>query len=185
VLAKCAAEHWDGWDIRVAMRNAGLGEDQIEAHYLDAREFWRQRFFTSEYCIDDTPVQGAVEFTAEVMATGATLAYVTGRHEAMRDGTVGCFRRHGFPVPPGPGDRVHLLMKPELAQHDDVYKLEVQARLRTLGRLLAVFDNEPTHANGYRSAFAEAEVVHLAIDHSGRPVDLLAGIVSIPHFARP
>jgi hypothetical protein len=183
-LQHCAPEHWEGWDMRVAMRNAGVSADQIEPLYDDAREFWKHRFFTSEYCVDDVPVQGAVDFVAQVLGSGVVLAYVTGRHEAMREGTVGCFRRHGFPVPPGSDDRVHLLMKPELSLHDDVYKLDVQARLRTIGQLLAVFDNEPTHANGYRSAFPEATVVHLATDHSGRPVALLDGIVSIPHFGR-
>src|SRR4029079_7590305 len=50
-LQACGPEHWDGWDIRVAMRNAGLAEDRILALHQDAREFWKQRFFTSEYCV--------------------------------------------------------------------------------------------------------------------------------------
>ena len=44
--------------------------------------------------------------------------------------------------------------------------------------MIAAFDNEPTHANDYRRKFPEAIVIHLATDHSGRPVELLDGIVS-------
>jgi len=49
--------------------------------------------------------------------------------------------------------------------------------------VVAVFDNEPTHVNDYRRRFPEATVVHLATDHSGRPVALLEGILSVPDFS--
>lgn len=180
-LLACEPHHWDtGWDMRAAMRNCGVSETEVEGLFADARQFWGDRFFTSEYCVVDTAIEGAAAFTVAVVETGAQLAYVTGRHEGMRAGTVECMRRHGLVTPERPG--VHLLMKPEAFDNDDAFKREAHARLGTLGRVVAAFDNEPTHANDYRRKFPEATVVHLATDHSGREVTLLDGIISVPHF---
>ncbi len=82
---------------------------------------------------------------------------------------------------PGEG-RVHLIMKPTCAEHDDAFKREAHIGWARLGQVIAAFDNEPTHANDYQLKFPEATVIHLATDHSGRPVQLLEGVVSIPHF---
>ena len=180
-LGACLADHWDtGWDMKAAMRNCGLSPEQIEAHYNDARAFWMERFFTSDYCVDDVAIQGAAPFTHAVVATGAQLAYVTGRPEGMRQGTVEAMRRAGIALP-GEG-LVHLLMKPTAQMHDDAFKREAHTQLGTFGQVIAAFDNEPTHVNDYKLKFPQATVVHLATDHSGRPVQLLEGVVSIPHF---
>jgi hypothetical protein len=181
-LSGCAPHHWDsGFDMRGAMLKCGLSSDEVESHYESLRTFWLERFFTSEYCVDDVALQGAAAFTHAVVATGAHLAYVTGRHEGMRTGTLECMRRNGLAVP-GEG-RVHLLMKPTEQENDDAFKRAAHARLGELGRLIAAFDNEPTHANDYLQRFPDAQVVHLATDHSGRPVVLLDSIVSVPHFS--
>ncbi len=172
-------EHWDGWEIRHAMRNAGLGPADVETWAEDAKAFWRDRFFTSEYCAVDEGIAGARDFVVAVREAGAQIAYCTGRHEAMRVGTVECFRRLGFPVP-GPG--VHLLMKPTFELSDDDWKASVYQQLGRIGEVLAVFDNEPTHVNGYRAAFPEAIVVHLATDDSGRDVPLADGVRSVRNF---
>jgi predicted secreted acid phosphatase len=180
-LAAAKPEHWQDWDIRRAMRNAGVGEQEIELSAEAAKQFWRDRFFTSEYCIDDEAIAGAAQFVSAVRAAGAQVAYCTGRHELMRTGSVACFQRLGFPVP---GNGVHLLMKPTFEQSDDDWKELAYSKLRDLGRVLAVFDNEPTHVNGYRRAFPDALCVHLATDDSGRDVTLLDGIPSVPNFLR-
>jgi hypothetical protein len=92
-LGVCVASHWtSGWDMKAAMRNCGLSSEQVEAVYSDARAFWVERFFTSEYCLDDGAIEGAAAFTHAVAGTGAQLAYVTGRHEGMRAGTVEAMR---------------------------------------------------------------------------------------------
>jgi hypothetical protein len=179
-LASARAEHWTGWEIRDAMRAAGATDAEIAAHAEPAKAYWRTVFFTSEYCAIDEATPGAVAYACRVAATGAQIAYCTGRHEAMREGTVRSFARLGLPLP-GPG--VHLLMKPTSAQSDDDWKEEAYLRLRALGRMVAVFDNEPTHINGYRKAFPDAICVHLATDHSGRPVVLCDGIVSVKSFS--
>ena len=180
-LAVARADHWVDWSIQHAMANAGLPADEIARHLEDAKQFWRDRFFTSEYCRDDEPIVGARDYLAAIVAAGGFIAYCTGRHEQMRAGTVDNFVRLGYPVP---GARVQLLMKPVLELSDDDWKTEAYARLRELGAVAAVFDNEPTHVNGYRAGFPDATVVHLATDDSGRPVTLAKGVVSIEDFRR-
>jgi predicted secreted acid phosphatase len=179
-LAAARPEDWQDWDIRRAMRNAGLSSSDSDRVAEAAKQFWRDRFFTSEYCVDDEAIAGAVVFVNAVAAAGAQIAYCTGRHEEMRAGSIACFARLGFPVP---GPRVHLLMKPNLQMNDDDWKERAYEQLRRLGTVLAVFDNEPTHVNGYRRAFPEALAVHLATDDSGRDVPLLDGVLSVSNFA--
>ena len=180
-LEQCTSEHWtSGWDMKAAMRNCGMPAAEVEAKYPDAKKFWQERFFTSEYCEDDIAIEGASEFTHAVVRTGAVLAYVTGRHEEMRKGTVEAMRKAGMALP-GEGN-TRLMMKPTLRENDDAFKRVAHEQLGKIGTVIAAFDNEPTHANDYRSKFPHATVIHLATDHSGRPVEILEGIVSVPHF---
>jgi hypothetical protein len=181
-LAEARATHWVDWSIQRAMANAGLAPDEVSRWAEEAKEFWRERFFTSEYCRDDAPIPGARAYLQAVVDAGGFIAYCTGRHEPMRAGTVESFARLGYPVP---GARVQLLMKPVFELSDDDWKMEAYERLRQLGAVVAVFDNEPTHVNGYRASFPHATVVHLATDDSGRAVTLAEGVVSIRDFTRP
>lgn len=185
-LEGARSEDFDsGWDLLGALRNRGLSEERAQALYPDLKAFWSERFFTSEYCADDVPVEGAAGFLEAVLRTGARVCYLTGRHEGMRAGTVEALRKGGLPVPRENGgpSRVTLIMKPTLTEGDDTFKRQAHARLAEMGTLVAAFDNEPTHANDYRRNFPEATVIHLATDHSGRPVELLDGVISVPHFA--
>ncbi|HWM84643.1 MAG TPA: HAD family hydrolase [Kofleriaceae bacterium] len=180
-LAAHHADHWQGWDARIAMAASGLAPDLIEAHFAPFRAYWRDKFFTSEYCVEDRPIAGAPDYVRAVLAAGARVLYVTGRHEEMRGGTLVCFERTNFPCPDG--GAIELLMKPELEEHDDLYKSRTYATLREHGQLVAAFDNEPAHINGYREAFPDALCVHLATDHSMRDIALVDGITSIRDFS--
>src|SRR5262249_14995801 len=121
VLARARPEHFTSWSIAEAMRVAGLPDAEAELLHREAKAFWRDRFFTSAYCVEDIPIRGAVDFTCAVRDSGARIAYVTGRHLQMGPGTVACFEREGFPLPDG--ERVHLLLKPDFETTDDAWKL--------------------------------------------------------------
>jgi len=179
-LENSQPEHWVSWDVGDAMTNSGLDPQRVQEHQDAFKDYWRERFFTSEYCKIDEMVPGANRFVQAVHKTGGKVYYVTGRHEAMREGTVHCLRRLGFPVPDDA--QVHLLMKPTLAEDDDDYKHQTYSRLATEGTIVAAFDNEPTHINGYRKHFPGAYSVHLATDHSGRGVKVMDGVLSILDF---
>jgi len=176
------AEHWTSWDLCEVMRNAGLEARRATELLDEIKSFWWERFFDGGYCRWDEAVLGAPAWVRAVRDAGATLAYVTGRHEPMREGTLASLREHGFPLPDGAASRVHLLMKPRLKMNDDLWKTEAQGLLRAIGEVVAAFDNEPAHANAYREGFPDAIVVHLIADHSGRDIQLLPGIVSIDGF---
>lgn len=179
-LAACLPEYFEsGWDMKSAMVRCGLTPEEADTLFSDARKFWSKRFFTSEYCVDDVAIRGAAEFLASAKRTGVIIAYVTGRHEEMRAGTVQAMKNCGMVLP---GGNVHLIMKPEQPMGDDEFKREAHAQIARLGELIAAFDNEPIHANDYGHKFPKALVIHLATDHSGRELTLLDAVVTIPHF---
>lgn len=180
-LATCQPFHFtSGWDLRAAMTGSGMPQAEVEPQYAELKKFWAERFFTSEYCRDDIEIVGAPRFLHACVKLGAQVIYVTGRHEAMREGTVACLVKCEMPAP---GGLVKLLMKPTLKENDDAYKRVAHAQVGLLGTVIAAFDNEPTHVNDYAAKFPEAMPVHLATDHSGREVVLADRVVSIPHFA--
>ena len=179
-LAACPPEAIVSWELRDSAKLCGLSAAEAEAVHADLKKFWRERFFTSAYCADDTPVAGARDFLAAVLQRGGEIHYITGRHEEMGEGTVESFRRAGFPLPQG--ERVQLWLKPRLLDDDDRWKETCHQRLLALRGICCAFDNEPTHVNAYQKSFPGAVVVHLDIDHSRRPVDVLPDIPSIHDF---
>ena len=182
-LLQCQPWHFtSGWDLRGATTSCGLTTAQSDALYPELKAFWQERFFTSEYCRDDIEIVGAPRYLHALDYVKARVIYVTGRHEAMREGTEACLERCRMPMPTA-GGHVQLLMKPLLPDDDDAYKREAHGHLRALGTVLAAFDNEPMHINDYAASFPQAIAVHLATDHSGRDVKLDPRCVSIPHFA--
>ncbi len=166
------------------MQSCGLTAQDAEKLEPAARAFWRQRFFTSAYCIDDRPIPGAVDFVRRIVESGAQVVYCTGRHMEMRAGTLACLTREGFPIPEDKGTApgVHLIMKPTLEIHDDVWKQDVRERVLALGQVVAAFDNEPTHINTYHQHFPEALCVHLATDDSARGIPVHPDIPSVHDF---
>ncbi|ABS27765.1 hypothetical protein [Anaeromyxobacter sp. Fw109-5] len=179
-LLDARPEHWEGWDLRVALRNAGLSPSEVAAHAGPARRFWADWFFTNAYCRLDAAIAGAGDFVRALARSGAVIAYVTGRPSSMREGTLHVFRREGFPAPDGAG--AHLVMKDDLSLGDDAWKELAATRVERLGPVVAAFDNEPAHVNLYARRWPRALVVHLATDHSGRPIAPLPGIPAIADF---
>lgn len=182
-LTTCTAEMFVDWSLRKPMQACGLSEQETLALEPEARHFWRQHFFTSAYCVDDIANPGAQQYVAQVLDAGAQVLYCTGRHVPMREGTLQCFAREGFPLPDD--RRVHLLMKPTLEQHDDEWKVVARQHIKGFGELLAAFDNEPTHINSYHEHFPEALCVHLLTDDSARGIAVLPGVISIRDFILP
>jgi hypothetical protein len=179
-LAACPLEAIVSWDLRDTATLCGLSAQEAEAVHAELHKFWIARFFTSEYCKDDTPVAGARDFLREVLRAGGEILYITGRPEEMGEGTLESFRRAGFPLPDGEG--VQLWLKPKLADDDDRWKELCQERLLSLRGIACAFDNEPTHVNAYKRSFPDAVVVHLDTDHSRRPVEVSPDVPSIHDF---
>jgi len=179
-LASCTTAAVTSWDLRDTLRLCGVPAEQGATMIAELRAFWHERFFTSEYCRDDTPVAGAPAYVRAALEAGGEVLYITGRPETMREGTLESFARAGFPPPAG--DTVQLWLKPDLADDDDRWKEICHARLKELRGVACAFDNEPTHVNAYKRSFPDAAVVHVDTDHSRRPVDVLPEIPSILDF---
>jgi len=179
-LAACPPEAVISWDLRDTAKLCGLSPEEAQLIAEPMKQFWRERFFTSEYCAEDTPVPGARDFLARVKHGGGEILYITGRHREMGEGTLESFRRAAFPMPDG--GRVQLWLKPRLADDDDAWKELCHRRLQSMHGVACAFDNEPAHVNGYKRAFPDAVVVHLDTDHSRRPIEVLAEIPSIHDF---
>ena len=179
-LASCSTAAVISWDLHDTLRLCGVPDEQIGPLVPGLREFWHERFFTSEYCRDDTPVAGAPAYLRAALEAGAEVLYITGRPQTMREGTLESFSRAGFPLPDGSG--VQLWLKPDLADDDDRWKEICHSRLLSMRGLACAFDNEPTHVNAYKRSFPDAAVIHLDTDHSRRPVEVLPEIPSILDF---
>lgn len=178
-LGTIEPDHFVDWNLERAMQSCGLDAQTIARHGAALRDFWAARFFTSAYCVEDVAIPGAPSFV-HALARLCTVCYLTGRDESMRAGTLACFAREGFPLPDQAA--IHLLMKPTAETLDDEFKRQAHTELPGLGTLVAAFDNEPTHVNDYAVSFPDARVVHLATDHSGRPVEVRQEIPSILDF---
>jgi hypothetical protein len=188
-LTGCGPEAIVSWDLRDTLRLCGLSAERAEEIHPALREFWLERFFTSDYCKDDEPARGAREYLERVLSRGGGVLYVTGRHTEMARGTLEAFRRASFPVPeivaelaPPVAARVQLWLKPARSDDDDRWKEICLERLAKLRGPACAFENEPLHVNAYKRRFPEACVVHLDTDYSPRPVEVLPSIPSIVDF---
>jgi hypothetical protein len=179
-LRNTEPRHFTSWSLTDTLCHLGLPEEEAQRLAPELRVYWRERFFTSEYCYDDIPLPGAVEYVQALLATGCRIVYCTGRHTAMGEGTVTSFRSGGLPLPDQKA--VHLLLKPNFEMSDDAWKQSAVRLIDALGEVVAAFDNEPAHVNVYATACPAARVVHLATDDSARPIPLAPGVPSIAHF---
>ena len=183
-LSQARPEHFEDWSAENAMARIGLersGIDRLLDSYL---AFWQERFFSSEYCQYDDAIPGAADLVNAVAAGGGHVVYLTGRHEAMRQGSVLSLVNLGFPDPTGDrlGSGVKLIMKESFDEPDDRFKKSAIEKLQHHQAVHAAFDNEPAHINSYKAAFPDAMCVHLLTDHSMRSIRILDGIVSILDF---
>ena len=180
LLQACKPEYFvSGWDLENALLRCGLSQEELRACLAEVRQFWRERFFTSAYCLEDVPIPGAKKYLDACLKTSAQLAFITGRPDEMEEGTIACLKKHGMPTP---GGRVHLLMKPSEETDDDAFKRQAHSRVSSLGELIAVFDNEPTHINDYARQFPDAFAFWLDTGHSGRDVQLSPDIIVLRDF---
>jgi predicted secreted acid phosphatase len=158
-IERLVPEQIDGWKVAEQIpRLAGCAGREAQL-MVEFKAFWRTRFFTSDVCRHDVPLDGAAAFVAAVEKAGARAAYLTGRHEAMRAGTVASLAEGGFPA-------ATLLMKPTFEMSDTQFKETAVTKLAEMGTVIAFFDNETTHVNRLRAAFPQAIAVWIQTDTS-------------------
>lgn len=138
------------------LRVCGVTNGEIVHQITD---FWRDRFFSDDYCGYDVPLYGAPEYVNACYEAGATVVYMTGRDvPGMLLGTVASLRDHGFPMGVA---GVELVLKPDATMPDEAFKRSALGTLNRVGDVVAFFDNEPANCNVAREAFPDAIVVLL------------------------
>ena len=128
-----------------------------------AEEFWRERFFADEHLRHDVEVAGAVRFARACYDVGATLVYMTGRDlPLMGIGSFRSLRDLGFPIGvPG----TELVLKPDASMPDEAYKRFEGPKLARVGKVVAIFDNEPANCNVLLALYPEADSVFIDTQH--------------------
>lgn len=148
-----------GWNVAEPLRRAGFEPNK------SLIDFWKDRFFTDEYCALDEPAPGAVAFVNAIFEAGALVYYLTGRHQhGMELGTVKGLMAHGFPTLSG---RAVVHLKPDFTTPDKDFKDEAIRRIHDLGgRVYATFENEPGNANLFARTFPGAMHFWIQTIHS-------------------
>lgn len=160
-------------------QEAGVWDPQV---VLELKDYWFERFFKNEYIAGDDPLPGAAQYCQDVLARGAAVVYMTGRDEAMREGTISALTRHGFPLPGRDG--VVLILKPAFHTPDLEFKTQSLRRLAEMGAVTGGFENEPAHVNLLQDFFPGSRMVFVDSRHSGKPVAPHPAIPWIKDFLR-
>lgn len=168
-----------GWNIVDDLKQRGFRHEPTLGRL---RAFWRARFFRDDYLAHDIPLPGATSFVSDAYALGVIVYYLTGRDEpGMGRGTRASLKAHGFPTE---GERVHLRLKPRFEDDDLDFKRLAVDELRSLGEVVAAFENEPANANLFLEVFPQSRVFFLETVHSPNPPPLSPGIIRLRDFSR-
>ncbi len=173
-IDRLRVEEIDGWRLVESLPKLGGFHPEMIPKF---KPFWRDRFFTSEFCAHDAALPGAPEYVHSVERAGAKVVYLTGRHEAMREGTAKSLATNGFPTGT-------LLVKPTFEMTDTEWKEIAVPKVHAVGSVVACFDNETTHVNRLKAAFPGALVVWIRTDHSPEAEDLSRDTPAIDGFLR-
>jgi hypothetical protein len=165
-----------GWNIRTPLIMAGLKDSSLLEEVF---QFWKDRFFTDPYLLNDRPYPGAAEILNRLTAEDYTLVYLTGRHVGGMDkGTRESFINWGFPV----DEPIQFFFKPSFDMEDHSFKREACTDLRNRGTVTAFFENEPANANLLKQEFPNALGFFLDTITSPEPEPLHPGFIRLTGF---
>jgi len=164
------------YGVRDTLDRIGV-RDEAERSFI--QEQWAKRFFTDDYQRFDIPLPGAKSYVCQVHEAGATVIYLTGRDVNMLVGLTDSLRMCGFPV--GIVGTM-MLTKKAFEEEDEVFKRNVGAYLKRLGRGGAVFENEPANSNLLQAAFPDASSLFVLTQHRPDAPALNSGIHKIRDF---
>lgn len=144
------------------------------------KQEWGKRFFSDDYQKFDFPLLGAKSYVCRAHAAGATVIYLTGRDVGrMLVGTTECLRLYGFPVGI---EGTMMIVKKRFEQDDELFKKEVSTYLARLGKVVAVYENEPANSNILQAKFPDAASFFVLTQHRPDAPRLSRGIYKIRDF---
>ncbi len=170
------------YTLRETASAGGFPVETLEAqrYLLELEAYWRLRFFTDEYLMEDLPAPGAAAFVRRVADLGIDILYLTGRHAStMSRGTQTALKHWGFPLFPG---GANLVLKPEAAFDDSEFKGQLLAAEALKSDLVAFFDNEPANFSFVWEHFPEVELVFRHASCSTKEAKLVPLVHRISDF---
>lgn len=177
--AACARAGADdiGYGFVANLRRLGVVDPALHEEGL---AFWKARFFQDPHVKHDVEVAGARAYVKACYDAGAVVVYLTGRDlPNMALGSFASLRDLGFPIGV---IGTELVVKPTFEMPDAEFKREVAPELKRLGRVIAVFDNEPANVNLFLAAHPEARGVFLDTQYAPDPPALDPRAQVIPSF---
>ncbi len=163
-----------------ALANNMPKDPRADEFMKEAFRFWRKRFFSDAYLLEDHPTAGAVDYAHAIVDAGAVAVYLTGRDwPGMGRGTQTMLRHWGFPIDHGAGE---LLMKPNAGIDDSEYKDSALRDLRIHSEAVAFFDNEPANFVVFEKNFPDAHLVFFYSNCSTKEASSVKKIYRIENF---
>lgn len=171
----------EDWGIKEAVLRAGFNIEKDETILKKLRDFWRDRFFSSEYIHYDVPYPGAISYVLELADSGCEIKYLTGRdQQRMGKGSEEVLKKWGFPCEKG-----QLVLKPERTIDDELFKNDWFVQFdRSAYEKIYFFENEPVNINAVSKSCPDIEIIFLDTTHA-RKQEVLSEIYRIKHFGRP
>ncbi|MCC2677749.1 MAG: hypothetical protein K0R29_325 [Pseudobdellovibrio sp.] len=170
----------EDWGLKEALFRKGYTVEKDLEMLQAIRDFWAERFFSSEYLHFDVPYPGAVCFVQDLKEAGCEINYLTGRdYVRMGKGSFEVLKKWGFPV-----TDENLFLKPEKSQDDELFKHDWFKKLNHSDyKKIFFFENEPVNVNAILQSCPEVEVIYLDTTHS-RKQTVTAELKRIKHFGR-
>ena len=128
----------------------------------DIESFWRLRFFSGAYVVEDQVFSGCHDLIIKLKENNVEIIYLTGRSESdnpendMRQGTKEALLKNSFPFK----DDDHLIMKKDSNEDDCIFKERVCKEMYKSQKykILASFENQPENANMMVNEFNGAKI---------------------------
>lgn len=173
-----------GYSLRDTFLAIGLSTSDCSetlAAWEAAKQFWQERFFTSDYLRYDRIYPGAAEFAQRLYDLGAELVYLTGRDEPnMGQGTRARLVDDRLPWNT---ERTHLLMKSAFEIDDLEHKQSAADFVQERGTLVASFENEPLNLVSLSEVFPDAMHIFVETICSDRPAPASDNLYRIRGFS--
>ncbi|MBN2693272.1 hypothetical protein JXR93_01295 [bacterium] len=165
------------YDLSETLANFDItGELEIEF----IRKEWEKRFFADNSQLLDVPLSGAKRYVDRIHAAGATIIYLTGRDiERMLVGTTESLRQFGFPV--GIIGTM-IIQKQDFNESDEFFKVNTVNYIKRLGKVVAIFENEPNNINLLKHHFPESDCFLVKTQHRPDAPNLEVDSFEIDNF---
>lgn len=171
-----------GYSLRDTLFELGADEATARELHRSLRKFWEQRFFSNHYLSFDQPYAGAVDFTRVLERQGVMIVYLTGRdNPQMGEATRRRLEEDGFAWG---GPHATLILKEQRAIEDLLHKKRAAERIRSMGSVVASFENEPRNLVALQEVFPSAMHVFVDTAASDRPAPIGTGLYRIRGYSQ-